>query len=198
MAINSNCDFIRLTTLFIEENKELPFRHEAFIDYLKMELSPSDMETSEDKLPTLAPRTKRLAAAVVDVFVFLPLIVFIARPLGLIDLSQSQEIQAFDLEKNLKLFLIGQILFLLVQGYLLQTRGQTIGKILLKIRIVGMKSERPGMIKLYLLRYFPFSLIAQIPVVGGLLALINLLFIFGKEQRCLHDRLAGTRVVNAA
>jgi hypothetical protein len=38
--------------------------------------------------------------------------------------------------------------------------------------------------------------LAQIPMIGAVVALANILFIFGKEQRCLHDRLAGTKVIN--
>jgi len=40
------------------------------------------------------------------------------------------------------------------------------------------------------------SLVAQIPLVGVLVALANALFIFGEENRCLHDHLAGTWVIN--
>jgi len=39
-------------------------------------------------------------------------------------------------------------------------------------------------------------LVSQVPQVGGLIGLVDILFIFGKERRCLHDLLAGTRVVN--
>ena len=39
--------------------------------------------------------------------------------------------------------------------------------------------------------------IASIPVVGGLFALVDVLFIFGERRRCLHDHLAGTIVVDA-
>lgn len=41
-----------------------------------------------------------------------------------------------------------------------------------------------------------FVLLTWIPGLV-LLALIDPLFIFGRERRCLHDRLARTRVVNA-
>lgn len=144
----------------------------------------------------LAKRSKRLAAAVVDIFIFLPLVSLMAQPLGLTNLQENGSTTAFDLEQKIKLFLIGQLLFLLVQGYLLYSRGQTIGKILLKIRIVNMREEIPSITRLYLLRYFSFSLIVQIPIIGGIIAIVNLLFIFGKDQRCLHDYLAGTQVLD--
>ena len=144
----------------------------------------------------LASRGKRLAAAIIDIIIFLPLVIIIASPLGLIDMEVTEEPPPFDFEKSLQLFIIGQVLFLLVQGYLLHSRGQTIGKILLKIQIVATNGDMLGLGKLYFVRYFIFSLLAQIPMIGAVVALANILFIFGKEQRCLHDRLAGTKVIN--
>ncbi|ELA9340492.1 TPA: hypothetical protein NJY93_004654 [Vibrio parahaemolyticus] len=35
--------------------------------------------------------------------------------------------------------------------------------------------------------------IAYLPLVGGILNLINLIMIFGKQKRALHDRVAKTR-----
>ncbi len=46
------------------------------------------------------------------------------------------------------------------------------------------------------MRYFLPTLISQVPFIGGIFGLVNALFIFGAERRCLHDRLAGTRVVD--
>jgi uncharacterized RDD family membrane protein YckC len=46
-----------------------------------------------------------------------------------------------------------------------------------------------------LLRYLPISLAALIPVIGPYLSLVDVVFIFGSERRCIHDRLAGTKVV---
>jgi uncharacterized RDD family membrane protein YckC len=76
----------------------------------------------------LASRGKRLAAAVVDVFIFFPLVLLIAQPLGLINISDPAKMQGFNLDQTMQLFIIGQVLFLLVQGYLLHTQGPTIGR----------------------------------------------------------------------
>ncbi len=146
----------------------------------------------------LASRGKRLAAAVVDIFIFFPLVVLVAQPLGLINISDPEKIQAFNLEQSIKLFIIGQVLFLLVQGYLLHTQGQTIGKKLLKIKIVSLDDKLLGIGQLYFVRYLTFSLIAQIPIIGALIGIVNVLFIFGQDKRCLHDRIAGTKVIEAS
>ena len=143
----------------------------------------------------LASRGKRLAAAVVDVFIFFPLVLLIAQPLGLINISDPAKMQGFNLDQTMQLFIIGQVLFLLVQGYLLHTQGQTIGKKMLKIRIVSLDDELLGIGQLYFVRYLTFSLIAQIPIIGAFISMVNVLFIFGQDRRCLHDRLAGTKVI---
>jgi uncharacterized RDD family membrane protein YckC len=37
--------------------------------------------------------------------------------------------------------------------------------------------------------------VALIPVIGGFLPLVDVLFIFRHDRRCIHDLLAGTNVV---
>jgi uncharacterized RDD family membrane protein YckC len=86
---------------------------------------------------------------------------------------------------------------LALNGYLLFKRGQTIGKVAVKTRIVDLSGNIPHFGKLLVLRYLVPALVAQIPIVGSLTILVDILFIFGKEHRCLHDYLAGTRVIDA-
>ena len=47
------------------------------------------------------------------------------------------------------------------------------------------------------LRYLPFWVVGQVWVIGPILSLANPLFIFREDRRCLHDLLAGTKVVVA-
>lgn len=109
--------------------------------------------------------------------------------------------------------IINQIAFTLIfiasmltlNGYLLATRGQTIGKLLGKIQIVDAQSG--GLLpflRVYVYRYLwmlPLSfLVALIPGntddgLVNLVALINIVFIFGAARRCLHDYIAGSKVV---
>ena len=44
-------------------------------------------------------------------------------------------------------------------------------------------------------RYLPMSAVSLIPILGGLLAIIDVLFIFRKDKRCVHDLIAGSKVV---
>jgi uncharacterized RDD family membrane protein YckC len=93
--------------------------------------------------------------------------------------------------------LIGFAIFLVLQGYLLQTRGQTIGKMLLGIRIVRVDGSKATLARLAGLRYFANSVLTVIPVAGWIYALVDVLMIFRDSRRCLHDNLADTIVVRA-
>lgn len=78
------------------------------------------------------------------------------------------------------------------QFVLLSRDGQTLGKKVMKVRIVRYDDGgNPGFVHAVLLRL----------VVNGLLGitliypLIDILFIFGGEHRCVHDLITGTKVV---
>jgi uncharacterized RDD family membrane protein YckC len=85
-----------------------------------------------------------------------------------------------------------------IQIYLLTTRGQTMGKKLLGIKIVNFDDEaNPGFVKAVLLRGLVNGLIGCIPMIGWVYSLVDICFIFRADRRCLHDLIAGTKVVKA-
>lgn len=89
----------------------------------------------------------------------------------------------------------GFVAFLLVHGYLLKNYGQTVGKKLLGTRITDMQGNLPDFSTLVLKRYLPVSVVSIIPIVGPVLTLIDVLFIFRSDRRCVHDLIAGTQVL---
>ena len=93
--------------------------------------------------------------------------------------------------------IISIVLFLLIQGYLLATTGQTIGKKLIGLRIVRSNGERPDVGHVIGLRYMLIWVIAAVPVVGWIFALVDALMIFRDSRKCLHDNIADTIVVKA-
>ncbi len=97
----------------------------------------------------------------------------------------------------LGLFGLAVISFGIYQLVLLYRHGQTVGKKIVGIRIVRPDGSRASFPRLLFLRYFVPGLIGAIPLLGLLFSLVNVLFIFGEERRCLHDRIADTIVVNA-
>lgn len=78
------------------------------------------------------------------------------------------------------------------QVVLLRREGQTVGKLLLRIRIVDEETGVKGRVfSNIVLRYFVNWLLTMIPPY----VLIDHVFIFAKNRRCVHDYLAGTKVV---
>jgi uncharacterized RDD family membrane protein YckC len=82
-----------------------------------------------------------------------------------------------------------------LQAVLITRRGQSVGKILVGTRIVTLAGGKADFVHAVLLRTWLPAAVALIPGVGGLLSLIDGAFIFRSDKRCLHDLIAGTRVV---
>lgn len=86
-------------------------------------------------------------------------------------------------------------IFSLLNGKLLAGNGQTTGKKVLGIKIVDMNGNIPSVKEHLVVRYIAYFVPGWLPVVGSILPLVNVLFIFGKQRRCLHDYIAKTKVV---
>jgi uncharacterized RDD family membrane protein YckC len=85
-----------------------------------------------------------------------------------------------------------------LNAYLLRKNAQTIGKRILRIRIVNAADGAPARLwKVALLRYLPFSLVVLIPQVGPFVSLLDAVFIFRRDRRCIHDHIADTIVIKA-
>ena len=95
--------------------------------------------------------------------------------------------------------LITFLAYVLLNVYLLAKRGQTIGKFLLSIRIVDYYSDEITPLRFSLvLREGIMSVFGLVGVLGGFLILIDALFIFSRNRRCLHDYWAFTKVVKVS
>jgi uncharacterized RDD family membrane protein YckC len=83
-----------------------------------------------------------------------------------------------------------------LQVTLLCLRSQTAGKLLLRIQIVDVQTGQPGgPVRAFLLRALIPTIIEFIPFLGFAFWLVDTCFIFRTDRRCIHDLLAGTRVV---
>ena len=96
---------------------------------------------------------------------------------------------------TLVMLIVGQIFYLAINGWLLYKYGQTVGKKFLEIKIVDLNNNLPELYRSYGLRYFVPALFPLLPLLGGLLSLADILFIFRKDRRCIHDHIAGTKVI---
>ena len=97
---------------------------------------------------------------------------------------------------NLLMSFFSVCAFVLLNGKLLTSKGQTIGKKLINIRICTLEGDVPSLKNHLLKRYAIFFIPGQIPYIGNLFSIVNILYIFGEEKRCLHDKVAGTKVVD--
>ena len=80
------------------------------------------------------------------------------------------------------------------QAYLLAKYGQTIGKRLLSIKIVNENGYRkPTLSRSFFVRECGIYVLDWIP----LLALLEILWIFGASRKCLHDYWSRTIVIDA-
>lgn len=88
-----------------------------------------------------------------------------------------------------------------LQAILLAVRGQNLGKLMLGIQVVRADTGEPaGALRAALLRFLiPVSIILGLNylalVLGYVFLLIDFCFIFREDGRCLHDLMAGTKVV---
>jgi uncharacterized RDD family membrane protein YckC len=83
------------------------------------------------------------------------------------------------------------------QWYRISTSGQTLGKRWLGIRVVKMDDTPVGFLRGVFLREWVIAVAGFIPVAGSFVSLADAVAIFGRERRCIHDGLAGTKVVLA-
>jgi uncharacterized RDD family membrane protein YckC len=100
-----------------------------------------------------------------------------------------------DIGYVLALFTIGAVTtFCALGGALLLQRGQTFGKLIAGTRVVDANTgELPTAVQLALREVVRLGL-PLVPWLGIVWLCANGLAIFGPERRCLHDRIAGTRV----
>lgn len=147
----------------------------------------------------LASRWARLGAAILDGFLIAIVTIPILMALGIFEtaIASAQSGEAMSLQYTLMSAVMGIAAFFLLNGYLLAKKGQTVGKKLVNIRITDMDGSQVSFGKLIGLRYVPFWGVGYIPIIGSILALVNVLFIFRSDKRCVHDLIAGTQVINA-
>lgn len=139
-----------------------------------------------------ADRGTRLAAAFLDgiilgVMVYLPMFVLAfaadspgegGETLGMIGLG---------------LTLVGLVAWAGLNIKYVRENGQSIAKKLLTIKVVRSDGSPATLGRIFWMRNVLNGLISIIPLYG----LIDVLFIFGEDRRCLHDKIADTIVVKA-
>ena len=156
----------------------------------------------------LATRTRRFLATIIDMCLVPILTLFLVMVFGLVE-------DAEDYAQGNRMFLnilaTAILGYLVLNGFLLWNRGQTIGKLLLGIAIVSSVDldniEPASFWNLILIRaiFFPLLFLLVMPFLPAILfpdigwlfviPLIDQLPILGKNRRCVHDYISRTRVI---
>ena len=150
-----------------------------------------------DKQPALelAGRGRRLLATGIDAVLVPVLTLFLVMVFGVVEDAEDY----LDQWWMVHVLLLAIASYLLLNGYGLSRRGQTIGKWLLGIRPVGPDGQMPSWWRYVFLRgaFFGVMFLVVYPPLA-LIPLLDHVWIFGKQRRCLHDLAAGTMVVRLA
>jgi len=171
-----------------------PYQPPATQEGLELAAEPGGTE--------LAGRFTRFAAALVDGVLMMAVLLPVQLATGFLNRAATQDIRW---PEQLAISLLGWVIFLVFHGYLLTTRGQSVGKLLTKIQIVDVKTEELlPFVRVFVYRYLwilPLSILTVfVPgsvddVLVNVVLLIDVLLIFGQDRRCLHDYIAGSKVV---
>lgn len=153
----------------------------------------ANLEVTEEKELLLANRWTRFWAAVLD-SLFLAIVFFPVMYLfGIWDQLIADQLSIMS---DILLSALALVIYIILNSYFLATSGQTIAKKMLNIRVVDFETEELlPFWKIVGVRYIPFFILSQIPAVGQTISVVDSLFIFRKDNRCLHDLLANTKVV---
>lgn len=95
-------------------------------------------------------------------------------------------------------FGLGMLALATTQLVMLTQSGQTIGKRQVGIRIVDATSgDHVGFFRVVILRSILNAAISAVPYAGQVYALVDHGFVFREDRRCVHDHIAGTKVIKA-
>ncbi|MCM8537666.1 MAG: RDD family protein [Lentisphaeraceae bacterium] len=170
-----------------------------------MEANPYASPDSEEIVNTnevkseIAERGTRLVAVILDsligILFFLPaiLILVLSGALGEGGDKAGPMMIVFAV-----VMLVSFLALLIINLRLIIKHGQTIGKKIMKIKIVDFNThEHPGGGKIIGLRMIVTGLLGVIPIVGSIISIVDPLLIFRESNQCLHDQIANTIVVKA-
>ena len=148
----------------------------------------------------LASRWRRLVATFIDAILVPAVTIFLVM---ILEVAEQAE-DFVDLWWAAHVVAIAVCSYLALNGYTLWKTGQTLGKKLVGIATIihqpaadgAYKFLRVPFWKLIAVRalFFPLLFVSILPTLAWIPAL-DLVSIFGKQRRCLHDYFCGTVVV---
>lgn len=140
----------------------------------------------------IASRLKRFSAFVIDFIIY-----FIsALPFYIVKVEVFNAKEVSNLTTSILSMLWSIIMFVLLNGFLIKEYGQTIGKWVCNIYIAENPTKtKSNFSNIFFKRYLPLLIIVGINYIGVILLLIDFLFVFRDDKRCIHDLIANTQVL---
>jgi uncharacterized RDD family membrane protein YckC len=163
--------------------------------------NPYQPPTTAEALPEqasgdLATRLARFGAAMIDGLILIALLIPAQIAFGVYDGFPQVTPQGY--LATLGWATASTLVWIAINGATISRSAQTIGKKLLGIKVVTLTGENASFNKIVVWRMLPIALGgALVPVVGNFVGILDALFIFRSDRRCIHDLIAATRVVRA-
>ncbi len=93
---------------------------------------------------------------------------------------------------------LGAFVAIVVQAFLISTRSQSLGKAAVGTMMIDREGLPAGLVRGFVLRELPLMLLRALPGPFAALMVLDAAFVYRDDRRCLHDHLAGTRVIDVA
>jgi uncharacterized RDD family membrane protein YckC len=160
---------------------------------------------------SLAERGARLLAASIDELIvlgaFLPMLIGPVRLISSMiatsltgELADTSNVVSDIVSSMLQgpgiiVTVIALLAWCVITAWLVTANGQSIGKRLVKIKVVRTDGSRASFGRIVLLRNFVSSLPGLLPYLGWIYLFADPLLIYQDSRRCIHDLIADTIVV---
>ncbi|MFI7098457.1 RDD family protein [Streptomyces sp. NPDC050161] len=149
-------------------------------------------------MPPLAGRGRRLVARIIDAIIIgVPVMLIMNAIVGWVDYTSTSNAQT---SKQATVSGVTMLVYLVYEGLMLTSRGQTLGKMAMKIRVAMLSNGSVPTQQAGWLRAAVYTLPEIVPCCGFIFWLVNVLWCTWDKpyQQCLHDKAAKTVVVSAA
>ncbi|MCK7623965.1 RDD family protein [Streptomyces sp. RS10V-4] len=146
-------------------------------------------------MPPLANRGKRLLARIIDALLIgVPVSLIMNAIVGWVDYFSTSSVET---SKQATVSGVTMLAYLIYEGLMLTSRGQTVGKMAMRIRVAMLSDGSVPTPQAGWTRAAVYTLPEIVPCCGFIFWLVNVLWCTWDKpyQQCLHDKAARTVVV---
>ncbi|SHK84228.1 RDD family protein [Streptomyces yunnanensis] len=147
------------------------------------------------EMPPLANRGKRLLARIIDALLIgIPVGLIMNAIVGWVDYFSTSSVET---SKQATVSGVTMLVYLIYEGLMLTSRGQTVGKMAMRIRVAMLSDGSIPTAQAGWTRAAVYTLPEIVPCCGFIFWLVNVLWCTWDKpyQQCLHDKAARTVVV---